>query len=41
MNQPRSTKPTWPIAYRILLWLIGSLLAILLFVSINGLNAQH
>lgn len=34
MNEPTSTKPKWPFGYRFLLWLGGSLLAIVLITAI-------
>ncbi len=34
MKEPTGTKPTWPFGYRTLLWLVGSLLAILLVTAI-------
>jgi Co/Zn/Cd efflux system component len=42
MKDPTSTKPRWPFGYRILLWLVGSILAIVLIMaSIFVLNAPR
>lgn len=34
MKEPTSTKPKWQFGFRILLWLVGSLLAIVLMTAI-------
>ena len=36
MTKPITDKPRWPFGFRILLWLVGSILAILVVASIFG-----
>jgi hypothetical protein len=34
MKEPPAIKPRWPFGYRVLLWLVGSMLAILVVTAI-------
>ncbi len=38
MTKLITDKPRWPVGYRILLWVVGLVLAILLVASIFGLR---
>jgi hypothetical protein len=40
MKQPTTDKPRWPFGYRILLWLVGSITAIVVITAITFLLNQ-